>query len=121
MLGFSIGALAIGFGRGSGEDEATDPDSSEDPLASRDPLARSLKRLWNSALWNNPVSLVVVAVVTTPLGGFIVGPLLGGRAAEIWAERAGHGHPVRLGVAVGVAWFAVFWLLFVAWAWSTHP
>jgi hypothetical protein len=33
VLGFSIAALAIGFGRGSGEDESTDPDSSEEPLS----------------------------------------------------------------------------------------
>lgn len=74
--------------------------------------ARSLKRFWNRAFWNNPISLLVVAVVTTPLGGFIVGPTLGGHAAEIWGRRAGYQHPVRLGVVVGVVWFAAFWLAF---------
>ena len=63
VLGFALAALAMGYGWGSGEDGATDPDSPEDPPASRDPLARDLKRFWNRAFWMNPVSL--------PFGGFI--------------------------------------------------
>ena len=115
VLGFSVVALAMGYGWWSGEDEAADSDrgSPEDPLASRGPLARGLKRFWNRVFWNNPVSLLVVAVVTTPLGGFIVGPILAGRAAEIWAARAGYERPARLGVVVGVVWFAIFALVLV--------
>jgi hypothetical protein len=116
IVGFSVAALAMGYGWGSGDDEAADPDGPEDPLARRDdPLARNLKRLWNHAFWKNPVSLLVVAVVMTPLGGFIIGPVLGGRAAEIWAERAGYKHSFRLALAVGIVWFALMWpLLLVA-------
>jgi hypothetical protein len=122
VLGFALAALAMGFGWRFGEDEATDPESLEDPLARRpDPLASALKRFWNKAFWKNPISLLVVAVVTTPLGGFIVGPLLGGRAAEIWGKRAGYKHSFRLGVAVGVVWFAVFWPPLIVWLWLTDP
>jgi hypothetical protein len=120
VLGFALAALAMGFGWRSGENEATDPELPEDPLANRDPLARSLKRFWNRAFWKNPVSLLVVAVVSTPLGGFIVGPVLAGRAAELWGKRAGYKHSSRLGVAVGVAWFAVFWPPLIVWFWLTH-
>lgn len=121
MPGFSVAALAIGLGWASGEDEAADPDSPEDPLADRGTSRAFSEAALEQGTLDHPVSRVVAAVVTTPLGGFIVRPLLGGRAAEIWAERAGYAHPRRLNVAVGVAWFAVFWLLLVAWAWSTHP
>lgn len=119
VLGFSVAALAMGYGLVSGEDEATDPETPDDPLASRDAYARSLKRFWNRAFWMNPTSLLVVAVVTTPLGGFIVGPVLAGRAGEIWAKRAGYRHSVRVGVAVGVVWFALFWLTLPIWVWLT--
>lgn len=119
VLGFALAALAMGYGWGSGEDEATDPDSPEDPPASRDPLARDLKRFWNRAFWMNPVSLLVVAVVITPLGGFIAGPILGGRAAELWGKRAGYKHSFRLGVAVGIVWFAVLWPLLLVGFWLT--
>jgi hypothetical protein len=109
LLGFSIAALAMGLGWGSGEDEPADPGAPEDHLARRpDPTAAALKRFWSRAFWKNPVSLLVVALVTTPLGGYIVGPLLAGRAAEIWARRAGYGHSLRLGIAVGVVWLALF-------------
>ena len=118
LLGFSLAALAMGYGWWSGADEPADPESPEDPLARRhDSLARSLKRLWNRAFWHNPVSLLVVAIVMTPLGGFIAGPVLGGRAAEIWGRRAGYEHSIRLGVTVGVAWFALFWLAFFLVVW----
>jgi hypothetical protein len=119
LLGFSLAALAMGYGWRFGESD-TDPESPEDPLANRDPLARSLKRFWNRALWKNPVSLLVVAVVSTPLGGFIVGPVLAGRAAELWGDRAGYEHSFRLGVAVGVAWFVVFWPPLIVWLWLTQ-
>lgn len=121
VLGFALAALAIGFGWWSGDDEATDPETPEDPLANRDPLARDLKRFWNRAFWKNPVSLLVVAVVTTTLEGFIIGPILGGRAAEIWGKRAGYKHSFHLGVAVGVIWFAVFWPPLIVWYLLTHP
>lgn len=112
-LGFSLAALAMGYGCWSGDDEPTDPKSSEDPVAHRPTsVARSLKTIWNRAFWANPFSLVIVAIVTTPLGGFIVGPVLAGRAAEIWGGRAGYEHSFRLGIAVGVLWFAVFFLGF---------
>lgn len=118
VLGFSLAALAMGYGWWSEKDQPTDPESPEDPLAGRyDPLALRLKRLWNRAFWQNPVCLLVVAIVMTPLGGFIAGPVLGGRAAEIWGRRAGYEHSIRLGVAVGAVWFALFWLAFFLVVW----
>lgn len=121
VVGFSVAALALGYGLIS-DDELTDAELLEDPLARRpDPLVRALRRLWSRAFWDNPISLLVVAVVTTPLGGFIVGPVLGGRAAEIWGRRAGYKHSMRLGVAVGVAWFAAFWVLLLVGVSVTQP
>jgi len=121
VLGFALAALAMGLGWRSGEDEATDPDWREDPLARRpDPTAVALKRFWNRAFWKNPVSLVVVAAVSTPFGGFVVGPWLAGRAAEIWTRRAGSTNSSRWGVAVGVVWFAVFWPPLIVWLWLTQ-
>jgi hypothetical protein len=84
VLGFSLAALAAGHGWGSSDDEPADPDAPEDPLARRpDPTAVALERFWNKAFWENRVALLVVAVVITPLGGFIARPVLAGRAAEL--------------------------------------
>ena len=115
VLGFSLAALAAGYGWGFGEDvpaDAADPDSPQyDPLARRpDSTVVALKRFWNKAFWENRVSLLVVAVVITPLGGFIAGPVFAGRAAEIWGRKAGYKHSLRLGIVVGVVWLAVFGL-----------
>lgn len=118
LLGFVLASLAMGLGWGFGEDEATDPDGLEDPLARRpDPTAAALKRVWNKAFWNNRVSLLVVALVMTPLGGFIAAPILGGRAAEIWARRAGRTNSVRWGVAVGVLWLVLALAFFIPVSW----
>ena len=114
LLGFALASLAIGLGWTFGEDEAIDPHALDDPLARRpDPAAAALKRVWNKAFWNNRVSLLVVAVVMTPWGGFVAAPILGGRAVEIWARRAGRTNSVRWGVAVGVAWLVLALALFI--------
>jgi hypothetical protein len=88
VLGFSVAALAIGLGWASGG--TTSPTQfargpTRRPRTSRPFSEAALEQ----GTLDNPVSRVVAAVVTTPLGGFIVGPLLGGRAAEIWAEGRG--------------------------------
>jgi len=118
LLGFALASLALGLRWRFGEDEAIDPHALDDPLDRRpDPAAAALKRVWNKAFWNNRVSLLVVAVVMTPLGGFVAAPILGGRAAEMWARRAGRTNSVRWGVAVGVVWLVLALALVIPASW----
>jgi hypothetical protein len=119
-FGFGIGFVGLCvFGWMFSERRIGDPDSPDDPLASRDPLGRSLVRFWNKAFWKNPVSLLVVAVVVTPLGAFFAGPIFGGRAAEIWIRRAGSPNSERWGIVVGVIWFALSLLALAVLVWAT--
>jgi len=67
----------------------------------------ALKTFWITRFWNKPLRLLVLAVVLTPLGGWIVSPYFAGRAAEVYAERTGRKHSFGLGVSFGVLWFVV--------------
>jgi len=80
----------------------------------------ALKAFCHAQFWTRPLRLLVAAVILIPSGPF-ASPVLAGRAAQVYAQRTGRRHPLRLGVAFGILWFLVIYGTLFVWLSSLDP